>query len=86
MIPTAILLGLIGGAFPRYRWWAIPIVGVVWSIILQATAGPDMTFADIWVVGFIFGALNAAIGVAATWLLGRAAKALAGPPTGTLQS
>ncbi len=86
MIPTAILLGLIGGAVPRYRWWAVPNVGIVWAIILERTGGPGMTFADIWLVGFTFGALNAAVGVGAAWLLTQGVKALIGPPTGTLQS
>ena len=85
MIPTAIILGLVGGASPRYRWWAVPIVGIIWAIILQTTGDPDMAFADIWIVGFIFGALKAAVGVGAAWLLARAIKTLTGPPTGALQ-
>jgi hypothetical protein len=67
MIPTAILLGLIGGLIPRYRWWSIPVVGLIWSIILSTEGDPTMSFAQIWFAGFVFGALNGAIGVLAAW-------------------
>ena len=67
MIPTAILLGFIGGLIPRYRWLSIPVVGLIWSIILSTEGDPTMSFAQIWFAGFVFGALNGAIGVLAAW-------------------
>jgi len=85
MIPTAILLGLIGGAVPRYRWWAVPIVGIVWAIILEATGDPNISFAGIWFGGFLIGSLNAAIGVGVAWLLEKGIKAIVGPLTGTVR-
>lgn len=67
MIPAAILYGLIGGLVPRYRWWAIPVIGVIWSITLTISGDPTMSFAQSWVSGFVLGALNGAVGVAFTW-------------------
>jgi hypothetical protein len=67
MIPAAILYGLIGGLIPRYRWWAIPVIGVIWSITLAVSGDPTMSLAQIWIGGFFFGALNGAVGVAFTW-------------------
>lgn len=67
MIPTAILLGLIGGLIPRYRWWSIPVIGVIWSIMLSTGGDPAMSLAQIWFAGFVLGALNGAAGVLATW-------------------
>lgn len=67
MIPAAILYGLIGGLIPRYRWWAIPAIGVIWSITLMISGDPTMSFAQIWVGGFFLGALNGAVGVVFTW-------------------
>lgn len=67
MIPTAILLGLIAGLIPRYRWWSIPVIGVISSILLSTVGDPSMSFAQIWIAGFAFGALNGAVGVALTW-------------------
>ena len=66
MIPTAILLGLIGGLIPRYRWWSIPVIGVFWSIMLSIGGDPTMSLAQIWIVGFILGAVNGAVGVGFT--------------------
>lgn len=63
MIPTAILLGLVGGLIPRYRWWSVPVIGVIWSIILTVSGDPTMSLAQIWIVGFAFGAVNGAVGV-----------------------
>jgi len=71
MIPTAILLGLMGGLIPRYRWWSIPVIGVIWSIELSTLGDPSMSLAQIWFAGFVLGALNGAIGVAFTWALAR---------------
>lgn len=71
MIPTAILLGLMGGLIPRYRWWSIPVIGVIWSIELSTLGDPSMSPAQIWFAGFVLGALNGAIGVAFTWALAR---------------
>jgi hypothetical protein len=86
MIPTAILLGLIGGAVPRYRWWAVPIAGVVWSIILETSGDPGMTFVEVWLGGFALAALNAAVGVAVTWALTGAISAIRSPKSGSTQS
>lgn len=69
MIPAAILYGLIGGLIPRYRWWAIPVIGVIWSIILTISGDPTMSFAQTWIGGFFLGALNGAVGVVLTWLV-----------------
>ena len=62
MIPTAILLGLVGG-LTRFRWWVIPAVGIIWSITLAVAADPTMTFAQVWGLGLLFGSANAAVGV-----------------------
>lgn len=67
MIPTAIFLGLIGGLIPRYRWWSIPVIGIIWSIMLTIGGDPTMSLAQIWIAGFLFGAVNGAVGVAFTW-------------------
>lgn len=66
MIPTAIYLGFIGGLIPRYRWWSIPAIGVIWSIMLAVGGDPTMSFVQIWFVGFVLGALNGAVGVIVT--------------------
>ena len=71
MIPTAILLGLIGGLVPRYRWWSIPVIGVIWSIMLSIGGEPTMTLAQIWIAGFVLSAANGAVGVAFTWGVSR---------------
>lgn len=67
MIPVAIVLGLIGGLIPRYRWWSIPLIGVYWSVQLSTMGDPSMSIAQIWIGGFFLGALNGAAGVLATW-------------------
>lgn len=67
MIPTAIFLGLIGGLVPHSRWWSIPIIGVIWSIMLSIGGDPTMSIVQIWTVGFLFGAVNGAVGVGFTW-------------------
>lgn len=54
MIPTAILLGLIGGLIPRYRWWSIPVIGIIWSIILTTEGDPTASIAQIWIGAFFF--------------------------------
>lgn len=69
MIPTAIVLGLIGGLIPRYRWWSIPVIGIMWSIILTTSGDPTASNAQIWIGGFFFGAVNGAVGVTFTWLV-----------------
>jgi hypothetical protein len=43
------------------------VVGLIWSIILSTEGDPTMSFAQIWFAGFVFGALNGAIGVLAAW-------------------
>jgi hypothetical protein len=86
MIPTAILLGLIGGAVPRYRWWAVPVVGIVWPIIPETAGDPGMTFSEVWLGGFALAALNAAVGVAVTWALTGAISAIRSPKSGSTQS
>lgn len=60
-----------GGLIPRYRWWSIPIIGVIWSIELSTLGDPSISLAQIWIAGFVLGALNGAIGVAFTWALAR---------------
>lgn len=67
MIPAAILYGLIGGLIPKYRWWAVLVIGVIWSITLTISGDPAMSLAQIWIGGFLIGALNGAVGVAFTW-------------------
>ncbi len=62
MIPTAIVLGVIGGLIPRSGWWPIPLTGVIWSILLTVAGDQSMSFAEIWIGGFGFGAVNAAAG------------------------
>lgn len=66
MIPTAIFLGFFGGLIPRYRWWSIPAIGVVWSIMLTVGGDPTMSFVQIWFAGFVLGAINGAVGVLVT--------------------
>lgn len=66
MIPTAILLGFIGGLIPRYRWWSIPAIGVIWSIMLTLDGDPTMSFVQIWFAGFVLGSINGAVGVIVT--------------------
>jgi hypothetical protein len=78
MIPTAIMLGLFGGLIPRYRWWSIPLIGLTWSVILATEGDPTMSWAQIWFAGFVFGALNGAIGVLATWSVIHLARELTG--------
>jgi len=86
MIPTAILLGMILGIVPRYRWWAVLVVGIVWSVILETSGDPGLTIARIWLGGFAVGALNAAVGVAVTWALAGAVHAIVSPRNGSPQS
>ncbi len=78
MIPTAILLGLIGGLIPRYRWLSIPVIGVIWSVTLTTSGDPTVSFAQIWIAGFALGALNGAVGVAVTWSLVQVVSAFFG--------
>ena len=78
MIPTAIMLGLIGGLVPRYRWWSIPLIGLYWSATLAMEGDPTMSWAQIWFAGFVFGALNGAIGVLLTWSVILLARELTG--------
>ena len=63
MIPTAILLGLFGGLLPHHRWWSVPVIGVIWSILLTVAGDPTMSLAQIWITGFALGAINGAVGV-----------------------
>lgn len=69
MIPTAIFIGIIGGLIPRYRWWSIPAIGVIWSAMLTVGGDPDMSFSEIWIGGLFLGAANGAVGVVASWLV-----------------
>lgn len=69
MIPTAILLGLIAGLIPRYRWWSISVIGAIWSIMLSVAGDPTLSVPQIWIGGFFFGAVNGAVGVVFTWLV-----------------
>ena len=72
MIPTAILLGMIGGLIPRYRWWSVPVIGFVWSVILSVSGDPTMSLGQIWIAGFALGAVNAAVGVLLTMAVANA--------------
>lgn len=69
MIPIAILLGLIGGLIRRYRWWSVPAIGVIWSVMLTVGGDPNMSLPQIWIGGFLLGAANGAAGVMASWLV-----------------
>ncbi len=62
MIPTAILLGMVAGPSPL-RWWAVPLIGVIWSLMLASWGEPAITSVQVWLGGFALGALNAALGV-----------------------
>ena len=77
VIPTAILLGLFGGLIPRYRWWSVPVIGIVWSITLTAAGDPAISLAQIWIAGFALGAINGAVGVAFTWAMAKAVQSVA---------
>lgn len=75
MIPIAILLGLLGGLIPRYRWWSIPVVGIIWSVTLAVGGDPEMSSIQIWTAGFALGTVNAALGVVIGWTALAAARA-----------
>ena len=63
MIPTAILLGMFGGLIPRYRWWSVPVIGLIWSITLTFSGDPTLSLTQVWIAGFALGAVNGAVGV-----------------------
>lgn len=86
MIPTAISLGLIGGAVPRYHWWAVPVVGIVWSIILETSGDPGATFTEVRPGGFGLSALNAAAGVVVIWALTGVVDSIRSRESGSTQS
>ena len=67
VIPTAIALGLVGGAIDRYRWWSIPVVGAIWSFLLMTVGDTSMSGVEIWTGGFALGAINGAFGVVVSW-------------------
>jgi hypothetical protein len=75
MIPTAILLGLVTG-LSRYRWWSIPLIGIIWVAILIVSGDPSVPIAQLVVGGFLIGALNGAAGVLVSWGLAHALKEL----------
>jgi hypothetical protein len=77
VIPIAILLGVVGGLIPRYRWWSIPIVGVFWSIMLTLSGDPSMSLTQIWIAGFALGAVNGAVGVLFTVAVAKAVNLVA---------
>ena len=56
MIPTILLPSFVIG-----RWWTIPIAAVLWTVLLLATG--TIGAADIPTAA-VFGAANAAVGVA----------------------
>lgn len=56
MIPTLIVVGLVLG-----RWWIIPPVALLWSIVLALTGVLSGT-QDL-VAAALIGALNVAVGV-----------------------
>ncbi len=57
---------MIGGLIPRYRWWSVPVIGLVWSVILSVSGDPTMSLGQIWIAGFALGAVNGAVGVLLT--------------------
>jgi hypothetical protein len=57
VIPTAILAGFLIGLW--LRWWAVPIVGVGWAVVILFI-DPSKVLA-----GGILGALNGFVGVLA---------------------
>lgn len=61
MIPTAILAGLLLGLI--LRWWAVPTVAVLWSIVVVVTVDAN----PIAAAGL--GAANAAVGCAVAVLV-----------------
>lgn len=78
MIPSMIFLGLIGGLVPRYRWWSVPVIGVVWSILLMTYGDSSLSVLQIFPVGFVIGALNGAVGVAFTWMVWKLIQLMSG--------
>lgn len=76
MIPAAILYGLVGGLIPRYRWWSVPVIGVIWSVTLSFAGDPSASLVQIWFSGFVLGALNGAVGVVVSWAILKVAAAI----------
>jgi hypothetical protein len=68
MVPTAILAGMVLGYF--IRWWAIPVVGVAWSVLLAVSG-----VATDWLEDLLVGALNSLVGVLVAVLLRRLVRA-----------
>ncbi len=64
MIPTALAAGILFG-----RWWLAPAIGLAWTVAILATI--DDTFTAL-VGAFVFGTVNALVGVALHKLLRRA--------------
>jgi hypothetical protein len=61
-------------------------VGIVWSIILETSGDPGATFAEVWLGGFVLGALNAAVGVVVTWALTGVVDSIRSRESGSTQS
>ena len=60
MIPTSLVVSVVGGLFRR-GWWLIPIAALAWPALLVAG---DVIDLDLAVLGAgVLGGLNAAFGV-----------------------
>jgi hypothetical protein len=71
VIPTLLLAGLVVG-----RWWFIPVAGLAWAVVVDAS-----------VLAFALGAANTAVGVAvhsAAFLLVRRLRTFLRDPMGSL--
>lgn len=77
MIPTAIVAGLLLGAW--LRWWAVPIVAFGWAVVI-AFGEPSHALG-----GALFGAVNGAVGVVFALGLRRVLE-ISMRPRGNLQS
>ena len=68
MIPTAIVLGFVLGLL--LRWWAVPVVGVIWGVIML-TVEPGVFFGAV-----ALGAVNALVGAVPAIAIRRATTKL----------
>ena len=72
MIPTAILAGFLLGLW--LRWWAVPVVAVVWTAIVVVAVDADPLAAAL------LGAVNALLGTALGVGIRRAITAVSARP------
>ncbi len=61
VIPTMLLVGLVLG-----RWWAIPLGGVVWAVLVALAV--SIVPGDVLIAAAL-GAANVAVGVLVRWVL-----------------